>query len=213
MATRGTYRFSEAAGIIVYNHWDNYPMGAASHFIKAIETNNRLDLFSFVRGVGGAEIANSLYDGRAEYSYKVNAKDETVECFKVDWDEDKLHPHSSGRIDEWINKEIAVYYKNHPEEARPDGEVIIRISKGYYRTLEQVKAGALKDWERGKELTDKGQIGNGSSYFRDAFIMAKLCGDGFFAEQKKEYTEIYAPLLASAYNHSTQDHFLSYIEG
>ena len=46
MATRATYKID---GKLLYNHWDNYPSGAACHFLNVLSTQGDLSLKSFIK--------------------------------------------------------------------------------------------------------------------------------------------------------------------
>ena len=71
MATRGTYRVEDK---VLYNHWDNYPQGAAVHFLNILKTQGNFSLKSFLKCDEGVNFgfANSIFDGPAEYFYEIN---------------------------------------------------------------------------------------------------------------------------------------------
>lgn len=86
MATRATYKFSSKSAndgeVFIYNHWDNYPAGAAEHFFQALVHSGEYGLLkaeSFIRGNERAEITESHeIHADTEYRYDIDVRDQTV---------------------------------------------------------------------------------------------------------------------------------------
>lgn len=86
MATRATYKFSSKFArdgeVFIYNHWDNYPAGAAEHFFNALVHSGEYGLLraeSFIRGNERAEITESHeIHGDTDYRYDIDVRDQTV---------------------------------------------------------------------------------------------------------------------------------------
>lgn len=204
MATRGTYQIE---GMLLYNHWDNYPSGTAYHFIKVIEKFGDLSLLSVIRGMESIEKAGNIYDGRAEFHYKI--ANGNIECYSIPFDKDKLVPYSSGNIDEWINKSIkpSIDAKDNVEDY-----TVIKISANKYTTLSKLRSDISTKFEHAKSITDYGSIGNGSYSFLEVFRLIKKSGLPF-EEMKQEYLSKYSPIFAESYKHDTTSHFDSYVNG
>jgi len=92
MATRGIYRFFDGDTdnkIDVYNHWDNYPSGAASHLYKMLcewYNSNGNTLTRFVRSNPNAEIQiGDCPLGGIEYLYEIRGLGNTakIRAYKV----------------------------------------------------------------------------------------------------------------------------------
>ena len=103
MATRATYRFASSnpqrndGDITIYNHWDNYPAGAAEHFFQALVHSGEYGLLraeSFIRGNERAEITESHeIHGDTDYRYDIDVAEQTVKMWKrsdEDWDRYEL---------------------------------------------------------------------------------------------------------------------------
>lgn len=204
MATRGTYQIE---GMLLYNHWDNYPSGTAYHFIEVIKKFGDLSLFSVIRGMDKIEKTGNIYDGRAEFHYKII--DGKIGCYSIAFDKDKLVPHSSGDIAEWINNAIK---PSLDDKDNIEDYMIIKMSSKRYTTLSQLRSYISSKFEHAKKITDCGSIGNGSHLFMELFQMIRKSGLSF-DEMKKEYLNKYSPLFAESYKHDSTDHFDSYVNG
>ena len=121
MATRGTY---QVEGTVLYNHWDNYPQGAACHFLNILSTQGDFTLKSFIKCEERVNFsfATSIYDGPAEYFYKLDKKENGeifVTVYPIIFDEkgnDKLGSSNTYEMSQFINDR---FKKNFTE---PEGE-------------------------------------------------------------------------------------------
>ena len=92
MATRATYKFSSKSAndgeVFIYNHWDNYPAGAAEHFFQALVHAGEYGVLraeSFIRGNERAEITESHdIHGDTEYRYDIDVAEQEVTVFQRD---------------------------------------------------------------------------------------------------------------------------------
>ena len=203
MATRGTYKID---GQILYNHHDNYPIGAAAHFIEVIKKYNNLDLFSIIRGMERISKASSKYDGGPEFHYEI--KDEQIFCYSVHPEKDALIYHSSGQIEEWINKQIL---KGLDETDDKNDYLIVKKSKNVFYTVNGLIKEAEEHFKSAITMTNNGQTGNGSSNFKTAFDLFKLLNVDF-TKYANIYKRVYVPFFVDAYKHNGPDLFLSYCE-
>ena len=121
MATRGTY---QVEGTVLYNHYDNYPQGAACHFLNILSTQGDFTLNSFIKCEKRVNFsfATSIYDGPAEYFYKLDKKESGeifVTVYPIIFDEkgnDKLGSSYTYEMSDFINER---FKKNFAE---PEGE-------------------------------------------------------------------------------------------
>lgn len=204
MATRGTYQIE---GMLLYNHWDNYPSGTAGHFIKVINAFGDLSLLSVIRGMDRIEKSVNIYDGRAEYHYKIVG--DKIECYSIPFDNDKLVPHSSGEIADWINNAVK---SSLDDKDNVEDYTVIKLSPNRYITLSKLRQKITDKFDHAKHITDNGSIGNGSSLFSETFRMIKKSGLPF-NELKNEYLSKYSKILADSYQHASTTYFDSYVDG
>jgi hypothetical protein len=137
MATRGTYQVD---GKLLYNHWDNYPQGAACHFLDILKTQGNLSLKSFMKCDERVnfEFTNSIFDGPAEYFYKLDKKDNGeifVTVYNIILDErgsDKLGSSTIYEMSNFINDR---FKKNFTE---PNGEDKKEIEDSRVLRLESI---------------------------------------------------------------------------
>lgn len=201
MATRGTYLIE---GSLNYNHWDNYPSGAAHHLLKVAEKSGSFDLYSCIRGMEGLKKTGSIFNGRAEYYYEIN--NDYIKCFAIPFDKDVTILQSEGNIHEWINENIKIDLE--PED-NPDDYFLVKLS-GRYMTKTQAKNEIEKTLEWANDNLKKGWIGNASSCFSTAFKMANNAEINI-DDIKKDYIDNIVPVLMKSYGHSNPTLFNSYI--
>jgi hypothetical protein len=214
MATRGTYNID---GMICYNHWDNYPTGAASHILGTIKKCGAIDLFSMVRGMDRLEKGQSIFDGPAEFHYKINSGTGILTAYKIRDDKDELVEFFEGPVEEFINDkmiEARRLYEKRNEKFFEEGETmedytVLKRFQNRYATAAMVRVEAEKRWVDGLKALENGWIGNSSSAFCDSLKLFAMVGN--YEDKKSEWLTVYSPLFAQKYNHETTKHFDSYI--
>ena len=191
MATRGTYLID---GKLCYNHWDNYPSGAAAQLFNVLDKFGSLDLFSCIRGMDKLEPTKSKFDGRAEYHYVISG--EKIECYSIPFDKDILVYVSGGPIEKWIGDNLELDKDDKPEHYK-----VAKLGNGYI-TGTAAKEKLLFYWNQGKKLYSIGHNGNATTYFSDFFRLANLMQFDVTAE-KTEWLNELAPEFAKRYNHDS----------
>lgn len=204
MATRGMYT---VGGKLLYNHWDNYPMGTANHLLEVIKVHHSLDLFSIIRGMPGICETESIYDGRAEFHYQID--NDYIRCYKIPFEKDVIILLSEGPAAQWINEQFT---GNFEDDDNQEDYTVIESSKGHYYTVTQMRERAQKAWDDGLRHLKSGGIGNSSSSFSDAFRLLKSAGLKDQEKYDKWINEL-APLFAEKYEHATADMFIKYADG
>jgi hypothetical protein len=190
MATRGTYKVD---GVLLYNHWDNYPSGARAQLSKVLEKYGNLDLFSVIRGMENIMPTKSVYDGPAEFHYVI--ENHYIKMYDIQGDSE-LTLIDHGTIEDWINRGVK---KNK----------FVQLGHSYYKQS-TLYANGVKNYKLAIETLDKGMVGNASSIFIEAFKLINASGKRG-TRIKKEYLQKYSPILADAYKHSDTELFDSYI--
>lgn len=165
MATRGTYQIGN---LNLYNHWDNYPEGAAVHLIGVIRKYGNLEPFSVVRGMENASPATSIYDGPAEFHYKI--KGEKIECYSVSDESSQIFLRSSGTIEEWLNTNVKRALDDDDDK---EDYTVVKDRYRYY-TKRSAFNQALTKLEESKKYPENS--GNQSYAIREAFDLFKLSG-------------------------------------
>lgn len=199
MATRGTYLIN---GSLNYNHWDNYPSGAALHLFEAIKKTGGFTLYDIIRGMPNLQSTGSIYDGRAEYHYKIEK--DNIRCYSVGWEKDELKYESGGNIIDWINSNLEL----EPTDKKENFTLV--EYKGRYMTLKEAKKMLRIDFKNAVKWLGQGMIGNSSGAFCDVFMAAnkaKINIDSY----KKKYLKLYVPIFVKSYNHNNSDLFNSYV--
>lgn len=200
MATRGTYKVDN---FLLYNHWDNYPSGAAAHLIGVIRDHGDLKPFSIIRSMPVSE-TKSVFDGPAEFHYVID-KDkilhysisgETLKCLEC------------SLIEDWLNSHILDILD---DDDNPDDFKVIKVSEGRFITRSQAILRGNKTYDEAKQFFEKGAWGNSSSLFADAFKWFRLAE--FDAPQIDEYLKEFSPKLAAQYRHADTSLFDSYATG
>lgn len=183
MATRGTYKID---GKLLYSHWDNYPSGAACHFLNVLSTQGDLSLKSFIKCDKDVNFsfADSIFDGPAEFHYQLEKVDGEiiVKVYQIIMDEkgrDKLGSSNTYELSDFIN---TLYKKNFSEPDGEDKETIEqnRVLKiqGFNVTYTTVK-GAKEEFNKLMQEAQKhllnGFTGNArSSYSRSKALLIAL---------------------------------------
>lgn len=204
MSTRGSYKIE---GITMYNHWDNYPSGAALMFFNTLKEYHNLNLFSFIRSNKSVELSHSLNKSGEEFSYEI--KDNKIFCYSIDMKTDKLIPHSSDYIDNWVNSMIKDILEK--TDKLTDYQ-IIKCDYGYY-TESQIIEEAKKKYSGAVNYTESGSIGNGSSLFADCFKWCNFLPENFELNSlRKKYLSFWVPFFVTAYKHDNANIFNSYAE-
>jgi hypothetical protein len=202
MSTRGTYYIEKN---LCYNHHDNYPVGAAFHIVDVIKATGGTSFFDFIRGMKTLSPATSIYDGPAEFHYKI--ENGHIECFSIPWDEDKLVLVSKGPIEDWVNNEIK---NNWDRLAEPSDNIndylLVKIDNTFITKTQAYEKG-VKNFREQVKWLESGSIGNAD--FQRAFKYLKVSGR-LYEEFKNTYLEIYSPYLAKRYKHENTELFDSY---
>jgi len=210
MATRGTYKVD---GKLLYNHWDNYPSGAARHFLNILKTQGSLSLKSFLKCDEGCnfDFTNSIFDGPAEWHYVIEDEGKGsygVEVYKIIMDEsgkDKKVFKNYYELQDFININFPQNFTEPMGEDRNEIEenVVVKVVSKYSNN---VRYSTRKDLE--KELQIKlntaqmqllnGHTGNASYTYSEASqLMVALEKDILI----KSYNKNIAPMLFKAYGH------------
>lgn len=198
MATRGTYKVE---GMLLYNHWDNYPEGTAMQLLEVIKKHGDLSLFSVIRGMEGMLRTGSIYDGPAEFHYVISGK--YIECYMIPDGKEKIVPVSRDTIDNWINSQLLGCLEDGDN---PDDYRVMEVGNNHYMTISQIKEEATDKFNKAKDYIDRGHIGNGSSLFSEAFLMVNMANIDM-PEMKDEYLTKYSPLLTQSYKHNDSEYF------
>lgn len=208
MATRGIYKVENQ---LLYNHWDNYPVGAAYHLSKVASTQHKFDLFSVIRGMSETSPANSIYNSGAEYYYEIFIKNDKyfINCYTIEIDRDAKKLHSSGELINWINSLIIDDLKNDTEND-PNDYILVELHNNYFDTVNNCKKEILLKYDHAVECFKKGWIGNSSSAFSETFKIANRTKINI-DQLKSEYLSIYSGAFAQAYKHSDRVYFDSVI--
>lgn len=192
MATRGTYKVE---GKLLYNHWDNYPEGAANHFKEVIKQHGNLTFVSLIKGGEGTGFAptDSIFDGPAKFHYVItkDGNKTFIEINAIPFDADKIVYQEKVELSEFINK----WVKEDP--IIQTGYQYMTITKA--RELAQSKLGNAMAWLL------RGHTGNASGELKEAAEMYRLLGDTKLIEG---YNKLIAPMLAQCYGHGVVEPFI-----
>lgn len=215
MATRGTYKID---GKLLYNHWDNYPEGAAMHLHGIITKQNAVDFLSCVRGLESFDLSNSIYDGRAEYHYIIDSASGLIEVYTIPFEVDTIILKGKYKIEDFINTYIEKSAKEHEKRGYQffnEGETlentkIVKVSTNEYYTVAQIEKKVFQTFEKAKAEFAKNWIGNSSSSFGEAFKLMNKAGLKF-QNLIDEYLKDYCDKFAKSYNHETNEYFANKI--
>jgi hypothetical protein len=207
MATRGTYKID---GNLCYNHCDNYPSGAAYHMLEVLKNYHSASFFSFVRGMKDLQPTTSIFDGPAEFHYKIEK--DRVMCYEITLDE-KMKLVSFGEIAEWVTSQLfselkRVGPKDFFEPGEDERDIKIINYQGRYFTARQIEEKAISTFQMAEQQFEKGMWGNSSGNFSDAFKLFKLINKGI--NLKSKYLKYYSPVFARQYQHQNTLIFDSY---
>ena len=204
MSTRGGYQIN---GVNMYNHWDNYPSGAAILFFNTLKKYHKIDLFSFVRANETVELSSDLVKSGQEYVYKFNSG--KFQYYSVCWENDSLTPIGEPDIVMFCNDNILPKLE---EGEKYEDFHLIRCKYGIY-TDSQIIENAKKEFSEGERFTKGGHIGNGPSCFSDCFRWCNYLPENQeLNELREKYNNEYVPIFVKAYNHDDDKVFRGYSE-
>ena len=206
MSTRGTYLIE---GKLLYNHCDNYPAGAAYHFANVLEQYGHIDYVSMIRtGAGKRQYGpdfkptSSIYDGPAEYHYKITKSDGKtfVEANKIpmDTEKDSLVFMYKMELHEFINTNLSA------EDLKEIGGPVLPIRGKYashtnYFTTPAAKEKLNFELMQGMgSLLYHGGVGNASSNFGAAGDIAQALG---LDKACQNWNKYFAPIFKKSYGH------------
>jgi|688.fasta_scaffold392303_2 hypothetical protein len=211
MATRGIYQIGNTT---LYNHWDNYPMGAAFHLCNALKEQHELSLCSLIRGIKECEIHSLIYYNNldlwgAEYFYEIT-EDHFVHVYEIGENDNKLNVSTKPVID-FINQEVRLYFatkQNDPNENIND-YLLVKINNHYYSVNQAIDM-FTKEYNQAVDQFNKKMFGNSTGSFKRSFEIANLSGIDANKE-KSEYLYLYSPEFTKVYKHDNSNLFDSYI--
>lgn len=211
MATRGTYQVDD---FLFYNHWDNYPSGAASHLLDVVKTQGNFTPFSIIRGMPVSP-AHTKFDGPAEHHYEI--RNGMITHYKISDSEDKLIFQETDRIENWINRNLqstVTFLLKEDPQTDPNDFIVVKLEKfqNRYMTVNMIIAEAKKRYEDAVRFFEKGAWGNSTSLFQESFVWFAQAG-WEAKEFKQEYLQKFSPVFVEKYSHQNSSHFDSYVEG
>jgi hypothetical protein len=208
MSTRGTYRVEEK---LLYNHFDNYPAGAAMHFLKVVEQGKALNYVNLIRNTESCDFqpAQSIFDGPAEFHYKIKVKDgkTMIETNKIKYESDDFIYVDDVELDVFINRELKKHCDNEKEYKENE---VLKISHKYanctsYGTRKYFTEKRNKMFDSAMAmLMIHGGVGNASGEMHEVGELTTVLNDARFAEN---YNKFIAPIFQKAYDHKTADYF------
>lgn len=213
MATRGTYKIENT---ILYNHWDNYPAGAANHFLNVLKDRGSLTLLDMLKcnEQVNFQFATSIFDGPAEYHYKIKQRDKG-EIF-ITWysitTNDQLILIDELELNEFINTNFPKCYTDptYKEQQEIKNNEVFKLVSEYskrvsYKTREQLEKTVNNKLSQGFNYLLNGHTGNGSSCLDEVATAIKALKDSTRIEN---YNKHIAPMLQKAYRHDKPDVFI-----
>ena len=211
MATRGIFKIGN---VTLYNHWDNYPMGAAFHLCNALKEQHELSLFSLIRGLKNSDLHSFNYSVEldtwgAEYFYEIT-DNHFINVYEIsETDQKKLV--STKPVIDFINEQVRLYFALKYNDANEmiNDFLLVNINDHYY-SVNQAIDDFNKTYKKAVDFFNKKFWGNSSSSFSDAFKLAKKSGIDVYL-YKSEYLNNYAPKFVEVYKHSNSDYFNSYV--
>lgn len=218
MATRGTYQIidktdygSSVTSGLLYNHWDNYPEGAAWHISCVLkQAGGRLSYVDMIRCQfeNGPEFTptTSKFDGPAEWHYNIEIegdKEIFITVYKVTSD-DELKPHTTRmEVHEFLNKYLEDDKGNHPKKW-------VRFTKNsfttypVYRDKDDLYQAGIKALQSGFIRLIKGHTGNASSELSEGINMVNASG---CKDLNDGYNKLIASYLADKYTQGDPKRF------
>ena len=216
MATRGIYNIN---GVRCYNHWDNYPTGAARHLLDTILSQRKIDLFAMARAMPGLVQVFDDAHAEEEYEYWINSEAGTIQVYEVN----DLKPvfQYQQTIEDFINDRMAegeAFAQKHNMTTLNEGESLelIRVIKdkyGLYSTVKQLQEEYEAEFRTGELHLKNGGIGNASSSFKEAFDCLRQAGMKLDEKTRQYYTEVICPYFVKKYGHYDDKYFMSLIAG
>lgn len=211
MATRGIYQIGN---VTLYNHWDNYPMGAAFHLCNALKEQHELSLFSLIRGLKESDLHSLNYLEKldlwgAEYFYEIT-EDHFINVYEIsETDQKKLV--STKPVIDFINEQVRLYFQlkyNDADEIIED-YLLVKINNHYYSVNQCINM-FTDEFNKAVDQFNKKMWGNSTGSFKRSFEIANISGIDVNKE-KSEYLYIYSPVFTSVYKHQNSNLFDSYI--
>lgn len=211
MATRGIYQIGN---VTLYNHWDNYPMGAAFHLLNALKEQHELSLFSLIRGVKESDLHSLNYSVEldlwgAEYFYEIT-EDHFINVYEISEKQKKFLVSTKPVID-FINEQVRLYFTlkyNDADEIIED-YLLVKLNNHYYSVNQAIDM-FTKEYNQAVNQFNKKMFGNSSGSFKRSFEIANLSGIDANKE-KSEYLYLYSPEFTKVYKHDNSNLFDSYI--
>lgn len=160
MATRGHYIFDNKT--IIYNHWDNYPEGAAILINRMLLQNGGDWAARFVRANESAEITNGEFYGGAEYNYYIDTKARTVKVMAIGWDDATEKETESVFYDGSIYDFVNEYFPQSAEVGR-----LPEYSRDTFIKLNTWKGGECLESLKRKLVAQLDDFATGCTYTKD----------------------------------------------
>lgn len=213
MATRGSYRVE---GKMMYNHWDNYPAGAASHLQKVITEKHTLKWIDFVKctaeGLNFEPMEGRPGDMGEEYFYKITKEKGMyfVEWSSIGWETNELVFLGKKEVSDFINDEFKKELKqDRITQTEYNENKIVKYPNKWSKSVSYYSYKYLQEYTEKKfnlamRWLLKGMVGNASSDLQWCAQSWLLLGD---TKMLEGYNKMIAPYLAQCYKHNTPDHF------
>lgn len=217
MATRGIYVID---GVRCYNHWDNYPSGAARHLLDTIIMQGKINLFSIIRSMPSLEqVHNNDYEGE-EFMYIIETGFSTIEVYVIDGEGTPVFRYKQ-QIEDFINTHMAegeAYAQKNGRTTLNKGETlellwVIKGKKDSYDTVQQLKDQFKAEFRTGEIKLRKGHIGNALASFKIAFECIRKAGLKLDDDTRKYYTDVICPFFVKAFKHSDNEYFMKHLDG
>lgn len=235
MATRAIYQIEN---LQFYNHWDNYPQGAALHLLDVFKKYEKMDVLSFVRGVDSVEVLSpNKFDVGEEYVYHLyladskdipnsaerqfHQKEWMIEAYSVQ--NEYSHNRTgegekyiktliyNGLLIEWINSQLKARldFVNAYTPEEIEDNTLVRLPYDRITTQKIAREKIVELYENAVKYFERGMNGNSTSAFHECFKMANYSGIDI-EELKEKYIVEYAPIFAERYNHDNPKLFIGY---
>jgi hypothetical protein len=212
MATRGIYQFGN---VTLYNHWDNYPMGAAFHLLNALKEQHELSLFSLIRGLKESDLHSLNYSltldlWGAEYFYEIT-EDHFINVYEISIETDQKKLVSTKPVIDFINEQVRSYFAtNQNDETENINDYLLVKLNNHYYSVNQAIDMFTSEFNEAVDQFNRKMWGNSTSSFKRSFEIANISGIDVNKE-KSEYLYLYSPVFTSVYKHQNSNLFDSYI--